>query len=125
MFPTKKGNNPLEFETKEWFIIVENQQEGPYSLLDLKKDYRFTPDTLVWKKGLREWTPARFVLEMQEIFKDDHEPKALHEPEKRRISDLGQQNQVTLTMQQDPYQLLLWILLILLILFYTFYQLNH
>ena len=109
---------------KEWFIIVENQQEGPYNLLDLKRDVRFTPDILVWKKGFQEWTPARFVLEMQKIFKDEPEAKAIHEPDKGNVikPGLGQQNQVILAMQQDPYQFFLWILVLLLVIFYTFYH---
>ena len=122
MFPKDKRKQPLS-DIKEWFVIIENQQEGPLSLLDLKRERRFTPDTLVWKKGFPEWTRARFIPEMKELFKDDPEPQALHEPNKEGINnELGQENQVTLTLQQDPYQLLLWILLFLLIAFYTFYR---
>jgi GYF domain 2 len=123
MFQPKNGTKPVDLYKKEWFIIIENRQEGPYSLLDLKRDHRFTPDTLVWKKGFQEWIPARFVLEMGYIFKDEPQSKALHEPKRgKRLADLGKQDQVTLTMHQDPYQLLLWILVLLLILLYTFYQ---
>lgn len=124
MFQTKNTQSP-ELYVKEWFIIFENKQEGPYSLLDLKRDHRFTPDTLIWKKGFQEWTPARFVSEIKEVFKDEPEGKAIHESENGKNviePDLGQQNQVTLTLQQDPYQLFLWILVLLLILFYTLYQ---
>jgi hypothetical protein len=121
-----KNTKPSEFYIKEWFIIIENRQEGPYSLIDLKRDMRFTPDTLVWKKGFQEWTAARFVIEMQKIFKDEGEAKALHESDKGNGAepDLGQ-DQATLAMQQDPYQLFLWILLLLIILFYIFYQLYY
>jgi hypothetical protein len=124
MFQSIDDAKSLDLHLKEWFIIIENKQEGPFSLLDLKKDYRFTPDTLVWRKGFQEWTPARFVYEMKQIFKDEPDAKPIHEPEKGVLgeSGLGQQDQVTLTLQQDPYQLLLWILLLLLIFIYTFYQ---
>lgn len=121
---TKKGKKAIGSTVKEWFIIIENEQLGPYSLSDLKSEPRFNPDTFVWKKGFQEWIKARFVPEMEEVFKDDSETKGLHEPEKgkRLESDLGQESQATLTLQQDPYQFLLLILLLLLVAFYTFYH---
>lgn len=124
MYQTKKDNKTVEVNTKEWFAIFDDQQQGPYSLLDLKRDKRFTPDTLVWKKGFQEWILARFVPEMKDLFKDEPESKPLHEPEKGTAlePDLGQ-GQATLTMQQDPYQLFLWILVLILVIVYTFYQL--
>lgn len=123
MFPLRQSDKDTESDFKEWFVIIENQQLGPYSLLDLKSDSRFTPDTLVWKKGYKEWTKARFVQELSKLFKDEPEPQALHEPNKNNgvESDL-QQSQATLTLQQDPYQFMLWILLLLIIIFYTFYH---
>lgn len=124
MFQSNKNKKFIESDVKEWFIIIENQQAGPYSLLDLKRNLYFTPDTLVWKKGFQEWTKARFVPELQEVFKDEPKPQALHEPDKGKEveSEMGQQAQATLTLQQDPYQYILWILLLLLTIFYTFYQ---
>ncbi len=125
MFQTKRDSRFLRLpDIKEWFIIVEHQQEGPYSLQDLKRDRRFTPDTLVWKKGFQEWIPARFIPEMKLIFKDEPKVKALHESEKGNAleSDLGQ---ATLAMQQDPYQFWLWLLVFLLVILYTFYQLYY
>lgn len=122
MFQSKKESYRKDQTIKEWFVIFDKKQEGPYSLLDLKKDPRFTPDHLVWRKGFHEWTPARFVIELQEIFKDEPESKTIHDnSSKKSESVLGQQEQVTLTLQQDPYQMFLWILLILLIILYSFY----
>jgi len=125
MFPSKKNTNSLDSTKKEWFIIVDNHQEGPYTLLDLKKDWRFSPDTLVWRKGFIEWVPARRVPELKQVFKDDPEGKPLHDP--TTTGPLGpdlSQEQATLAMQQDPYQLFLWMIVFLLILFYTIYQLR-
>lgn len=114
---------PLSTE-KEWFIIVENRQEGPYSLFDLKNDRRFSPDTLVWKKGFKEWVAARNVAEIAEVFKDEPPSQTIQglRQEKTLGSDLGKESQLTLTLQQDPYQFILWILVVLLILIYTYYQ---
>lgn len=113
-----------ESNIKEWFIIFENRQEGPYTLLELKKDRRFTPDTLVWKKGFLEWIPARLVPEMQELFKDTPESRPLHPQDEEGLgSELGHE-QAMLVMQQDPYQIYLWIILFLIILYYTLYHTN-
>jgi len=124
MFETKKRPKDLLSSEKEWFIIVENRQEGPFSLLDLKRNPRFTPDTLVWKKGFKEWTAARDVSEIAEVFKDEIPSKALHAPHEGKPldSDIGQENQATLTLQQDPYPLILWILIAVLIIIYTYLQ---
>ena len=113
---------------KEWYILVHRHQEGPYSLADLKKDSRMTPDTLVWKKGFQEWVPARFVPEIQQIFKDkEKKPRPLqelHQKEKGELAGEGP-SELTLMMQQDPYQFFLWILLFISLLIYAFYQLSR
>jgi hypothetical protein len=124
MIQTQKEKKGNAWNVKEWFIILGNEQLGPFSLADLKNEPKFNPDTLVWRKGLQEWVKARFVPEMQEVFKDQPESQAIHEPQKGKglEGNLGQQSQVTLTLQQDPYQFLLWILLLLLVILYTIYQ---
>lgn len=125
MLQTNKDRTTQDWNERIWFIIVENLQEGPYSLFDLKSDRRFTPDTLVWTKGFKEWTPARFVPEMREIFKDESKPQPLHGPINHSKSDLGKDTLATLTMQQDPHPLLLWILILLTILSFMVYQLFY
>ena len=110
-----------------WYIMIDKRQEGPYRLYDLKRNRRFTPDTLVWRKGFNEWVAARFVPEILEIFKEEIESKPIHERFKGKAvgADLVQESQATLTLQQDPYQLLLWVLVLLLIFLYSYYQFYH
>lgn len=118
-----KSSYYQKFMEKEWFIIVQDRQEGPYSLKDLRSHPYFNPDTLVWKKGFSEWKRARFILELKEVFKDQRENTPVEE--ERTTSEVGcGQEQMTLTMQQDPYQFWLWILIFLIILFYIAYQLD-
>lgn len=114
-------------DKQEWFIIIDNQQTGPLTLSDLKNHPFFSPDTLVWKKGMKEWSKARFIPELQILFKDEPEGRPLHELDKKNDAErsLGQESQVSLTLQQDPYQLLLWILLLLIIIFYTIFYHYH
>ncbi len=126
MSQSKTEKNIGRENVQEWFIIVEHQQVGPYSLAELKRNPQFNPDSLVWKKGFQEWVKARFVPEMQDIFKDEPEPKALHDPEKGKKleSEVNRPTQAILTLQQDPfpYQFLLWFLVLLFVILYTFYQ---
>lgn len=108
---------------KEWFVIIDHQQEGPYSLWELKAHPRFTPDSLVWKKGLQEWVRARNVPEMRGLFHDDEEEPSEGETSKVcRPKGKGESELAVLTMQQDPYQFVFWLVLILVILFYSLYQ---
>lgn len=126
MFQTNKRKEASEAKSKIWYIIVDNHQEGPFSLLDLKDDARFNPDTLVWKKGFSEWVAARHVPELDAAFEDEPEPEPLHQKPKLAPlnQDLGQE-QATLIMQQDPYQFILWLLVFLLVIVYALYQLYN
>ena len=53
------------------FMIVENgAQAGPFTIAQLKdraKAGTFTNQTLVWKKGMANWTPAGEVAELADI----------------------------------------------------------
>ncbi|QLH34784.1 MAG: DUF4339 domain-containing protein [Parachlamydiaceae bacterium] len=56
-------------QSKIWFIYLEGQKEGPFTLLELKRHPRMTPDTLVWKEGFKTWIPARKVPELQSLLR--------------------------------------------------------
>ncbi|WP_068467909.1 DUF4339 domain-containing protein [Candidatus Protochlamydia phocaeensis] len=111
--------------SREWYILIQNERAGPYSIQELKIDERITPDTLVWKEGWKDWLAMRFVPELKEVFEDKPESKPIYEDIKPKpLSADLMQEQEALTLQQDPYQLFLWILLFILILIYLFYQFN-
>lgn len=97
-----------------WFILIDHQKEGPYTLFDLKKDRRFTLDTLVWKEGFQEWIPARFIPELAALFAD-REKK-----EQELFLD-----QCVLVMERDPFQLFIVFLIFLLICFYISYLVKY
>lgn len=108
---------------KEWYLLIDTRTEGPFNLDDLRYDIRLTPDTLVWKEGFKEWTPARFVYELSELFKDATDIQQGNEDiETGNVSDI-EPGPATLTLQQDPYQFFLW-LIVLLLLLYISYQLS-
>lgn len=51
-----------------YFIIINNQQTGPYTLEELF-DRHITSDTLVWTEGMTNWTPAWQIEELHDILK--------------------------------------------------------
>lgn len=69
MTPGHDGPPPLPQDS--WFYGVGGQQQGPVSLAGLRAEVaagRITPDTLVWKRGMHEWTAASKLAELSSIF---------------------------------------------------------
>lgn len=51
----------------KYFIIVNDAQQGPYSLDELRLR-NISSDTLVWAEGMAQWTPAWKVEELKPLF---------------------------------------------------------
>jgi hypothetical protein len=54
---------------ERWFFVQGAQRRGPFSFAEIVTAVRGEPDpraTLVWRKGLREWTLAEAVPEIEE-----------------------------------------------------------
>ncbi len=54
-----------------WFVAVGGNSTGPFTLLQIAEEAaagRFTPTTLVWSPGMREWSPAARVGDMASLF---------------------------------------------------------
>lgn len=50
-----------------WYYLDHGEQRGPISIDELKRRAaagRFTPEDLVWREGLAEWTAAKHVPEL-------------------------------------------------------------
>ncbi|WP_159055929.1 DUF4339 domain-containing protein, partial [Thermobifida fusca] len=63
------GPPPLPQE--QWYLAVNGQQQGPFPTAALHSHVAngtLTPDTLVWKNGMAQWTPARQVPELAPFF---------------------------------------------------------
>lgn len=54
-----------------YFYVKNGVSEGPFSAEELIK--LITPDTLIWTKGMTEWTPASEVAPISEMFATDTE----------------------------------------------------
>jgi hypothetical protein len=57
-----------ESSAAEWFIAVDDQAQGPYTLPEIQLHYAqalIAPDTLVFREGLSGWTRAQDVPELE------------------------------------------------------------
>lgn len=55
----------------QFFIAVNGQQQGPFDMAALQQMAQqgsFTKQTLVWKQGMANWTPAEQVTELSPVF---------------------------------------------------------
>ena len=51
----------------KYFIIVNDAQQGPYTVEELRQR-NITSETLVWAEGMAQWTPAWQVEELRQLF---------------------------------------------------------
>jgi len=110
-------------DAKQWYIKINGVKEGPYSIADLELDRRFTPDTLVWRKGFKEWLPARRVGPLAEIFKKRKRPKKKKfegEEYPARLTPDG----LVIDARGPPPNFLMWLIIIILLVVYIIYKLN-
>ena len=98
-----------------WYVKIGEQEEGPYSIEELKGDLRITQNTLVWKKGFSSWVPLSMVPELFE---------ALFGAEKEEIEfkELSQE-ELALTLQAQAPFFAFWLLLVIGILIFVLFVL--
>ena len=82
----KAGNTPPPLPTIEYYVAIDGQQSGPFEtkeLISLIRDGVITPDSLVWKKGMKNWVKADSVKELESLFENVESsiPPALPENE--------------------------------------------
>jgi membrane protease subunit (stomatin/prohibitin family) len=61
---------PPPLPAQQWYLAVNNEQQGPYDLGGLAGQVAagaLTPQTLVWRAGLPQWTVAAQVPEMANV----------------------------------------------------------
>lgn len=50
---------------QQYYMVVDEQTVGPFTLEEIKSHPRLTPETLVWKPGIENWIAAREMVELQ------------------------------------------------------------
>ena len=53
----------------KFFVILNNQQEGPYTIAQLA-EMGISSETLVWKEGMKDWQPAWTIPELRYILNE-------------------------------------------------------
>lgn len=110
---------------KIWFLLIDGKEEGPYSLQDLRRHIRLTPDTPVRKKGTSRWILLRFIPELQSLFEDEAEKKPSVEPKNGKKNERLENGGVVLALRNDPPSFYLWLLIAVIIILYVLYQLTN
>jgi hypothetical protein len=106
---------------KIWYIKVNSIPEGPFSVRELKRDRRITPNTLVWREGFAKWVAIRYVVELKEVFADDESPDYEKKEEKPFPSRIPDREELALDLRIDPPRFF-WLLVIAIILIYLIIQ---
>lgn len=93
----------------EYFIIDNNgQQAGPFSQDQLVQK-AISPETLVWKQGMADWTPAWKVEELRTVLEavETNKPNSTNQQESQepqQQSSEQTQQQAYQKAQQEAYQ---------------------
>ncbi len=96
---------------KIWYLLIKGNREGPYSVKELKKDLRISPDTLVWREGFERWVPIGQVPELKAVFEEN-----APDEEDFEVA-LPEDEQIALQMKEEPPALLPIFIIIAILLF--------
>lgn len=115
---------------KVWYVEIDGQREGPFSLTEMRNDHRITPDTRAWKLGFSHWKPIREIPELKELFRDAKTPEEGEEPEEELEPEFRQkpkkapfpQDELALDIGNEP-PYLFWMLIAAAIIAYFLSQL--
>ena len=66
--PVVGAFEPPPLPAAVWYYAVGNARKGPVDQATLTRPGTLTPETLVWKAGMGNWTPAGQVAELAPVF---------------------------------------------------------
>jgi len=98
---------------KIWFIKVEEEPEGPYSVEELRWDNRISPSTMAWHEGMPAWLPMHQIPELAILFSDDEG--------NGNGSEDTQGGEKVLTLDPDPQRIYYIIILVALLALISLY----
>jgi len=64
------GEKPSDVPENDWFVAVDDQQQGPLTLEKLKDLWdrgEVGPDSLCWRAGYSDWTPLSEVADLKSV----------------------------------------------------------
>lgn len=86
----------------KFFVILNNQQEGPYTIAQLA-EIGISSETLVWKEGMKDWQPAWTVSELRYILNENTSAKT-NEYRNAYSTGMQQETAVPPTPPSTPYR---------------------
>jgi hypothetical protein len=112
-----------EQTTKIWYLLINGNQEGPFSFEDLKRDNRLTLDTLARKDDWKIWKPIREIPELIKVLPKKKQPSQ-NSPDEEWSPDQveGPQEEMVLDFGSEP-PYLPWIIIALICLMYVIMEL--
>ncbi|MBF1074230.1 MAG: DUF4339 domain-containing protein, partial [Prevotellaceae bacterium] len=87
----------------KYFIIVNNQQQGPFTIDELKQQ-GITAETSVWCEGMPQWAPASQVDELKDVLQEsaNGDTTPTPPPFESTAQQQPQQPQPATNSQADP-----------------------
>ena len=55
-------------ESQQYYLVVDEQQAGPFTLEEIAAHSSLTPESLVWKPGYDNWVAAKTLPELSPLF---------------------------------------------------------
>lgn len=86
----------------KFFVILNNQQQGPYTIAQLA-EMGISSETLVWKEGMKDWQPAWTVSELRYILNENTSAKT-NEYRNAYSTGMQQETAVPPTPPSTPYR---------------------
>jgi len=111
----------MDFESEKiWFVLIQGERKGPFTVAELKQIPELTPDTLAWREGFLKWTPIRDIPELKSLFEDENK---IEETEDERYRISPKNGTISLEFSEPPF--FLWLLFVVMILTYVIFQLYY
>lgn len=67
------NHSKFAINQKVWYILIEGNEEGPYSIGQLRHDLRVKPETLARRSDWDKWLPIYKIKELKKIFEEEVE----------------------------------------------------
>lgn len=106
---------------KVWFLYINDQEEGPFSFLELSRDERLTPETYAWREGMEDWLPIHEIEELKDLVDHEHSKseEEIHDPDELTPAP---DDELVLELNNGRPSPIFWLLIVLIILFYALYE---
>lgn len=111
----------MERMGKVWFLYIDDQEEGPFSYLELSRDERLSPDTYAWREGMEDWLPIMEIEELKPLFHHENDESREEECDSDDITPAPDE-ELVLELHSGRPSPILWLLIVLILFFYVFYE---